>query len=90
LAAAGYDVTLAESADAALAFKEDGQSFDLIISDLEMPGMDGIAFAEHLKHDAKWATIPLVALSSYANPSSWSAAARRAFSAMSASSTAWA
>ena len=68
LAAAGYDVTLAESADAALALKDEGRSFDLIVSDLDMPGMDGIAFAEHVKHDAGWGTIPLVALSSYANP----------------------
>ena len=68
LAAAGYAVTLAASADEALAFKEDGQSFDLIVSDLDMPGMDGIAFAEHVKRDAQWGTIPMIALSSYANP----------------------
>jgi two-component system chemotaxis sensor kinase CheA len=69
LMAAGYDVTLAGSADEALAMKDRGQSFDLIISDLDMPGMDGIAFAGHVKSDPAWSGTPLVALSSYANPS---------------------
>ena len=69
LMAAGYDVTLAGSADEALAMKDRGQSFDLIISDLDMPGMDGIAFAGHVKSDPVWSGTPLVALSSYANPS---------------------
>ena len=54
LKASGYDVTLAASADEALALKDRGASFDLIISDLDMPGMDGIALAERIKADPKW------------------------------------
>ncbi len=46
LEASGYRVTAVGSAEEALALKEKGAAFDLIISDLEMPGMDGIAFAE--------------------------------------------
>ena len=68
LAASGYRVTVAGSADEALALKDKGLSFDLIISDLEMPGMDGIALAERIKGDAKWGKIPLIALSSYGSP----------------------
>ena len=40
------------SAEEALALKDKALVFDLIVSDLEMPGMDGIAFAERLKEDA--------------------------------------
>jgi two-component system, chemotaxis family, sensor kinase CheA len=68
LAARGYDVTLAGSADEALALKEKAADFDLIVSDLDMPGMDGIALAERLKGDPAWGKIPLIALSSHSNP----------------------
>ena len=68
LKASGYDVTLAASADEALALKDSGASFDLIISDLDMPGMDGIALAERIKADPKWQRIPLIALSSHSSP----------------------
>jgi two-component system, chemotaxis family, sensor kinase CheA len=68
LKASGYDVTLAASAGEALALRDSGASFDLIISDLDMPGMDGIALAERIKADAKWQRIPLIALSSHSSP----------------------
>ncbi len=68
LKASGYDVTLAASAPEALGFLEAGASFDLIVSDLDMPVMDGIQLAERLKSDPRWAGIPLVALSSHTNP----------------------
>jgi two-component system chemotaxis sensor kinase CheA len=41
--------------------------FDIIVSDIDMPGMDGIALAERIKADPNWARIPLVALSSHTN-----------------------
>ena len=68
LEASGYRVTAVGSADEALALKAKCVSFDLIVSDLEMPDMDGIAFAERLKGDAAWGKIPLIALSSYGSP----------------------
>jgi two-component system chemotaxis sensor kinase CheA len=68
LTASGYDVTLAASAEEALALKEKGASFDLIVSDLDMPGMDGIALAERIKADPHWGKIPLIALSSHSSP----------------------
>ena len=68
LKASGYDVTLAASAGEALALRDSGASFDLIISDLDMPGMDGIALAGRIKADPKWQRIPLIALSSHSSP----------------------
>jgi two-component system chemotaxis sensor kinase CheA len=68
LEASGYDVTLAASAEEVLALKDGGAAFDLIVSDLDMPGMDGIALAERIKADSKWQGIPLIALSSHTSP----------------------
>jgi two-component system chemotaxis sensor kinase CheA len=68
LTASGFSVTLAASADEVLALKDKGETFDLIVSDLDMPGMDGFALAERIKADPRWEEVPLVALSSYSNP----------------------
>jgi two-component system chemotaxis sensor kinase CheA len=68
LAAAGYDVTLAGSAREAHDLREAGVQFDIIISDIEMPEMDGIEFAQSLRGDAAWGTIPIIALSSHGAP----------------------
>ncbi len=68
LTAAGYEVTLAASAEEALALKAKGERFDLVVSDIDMPGMDGIAMAKRIKADPEWAKVPMVALSSYSNP----------------------
>lgn len=68
LSVAGYDVTSVDSASAALRLCENGEMFDAIISDIEMPGMSGFELAEAIKRDARWSEIPMVALSSYATP----------------------
>jgi len=68
LSSAGYNVTMVESATDALKLKDAGESYDVIVSDIEMPEMDGIAFAEHLKGDSTWGKIPIIALSSHTNP----------------------
>jgi two-component system chemotaxis sensor kinase CheA len=68
LKASGYNVTLAASGQEVLALKDKGAAFDLIVSDIDMPGMDGIALAERLKADSTWGKIPLIALSSHTSP----------------------
>lgn len=68
LSSAGYKVTMVESAADALRMKENGEQFDVIVSDIEMPEMDGITFAEHLKEDSQWGGVPIIALSSHTNP----------------------
>src|SRR5579859_1193413 len=66
LSVAGYDVTSVESADKALTLRDSGTTFDVIISDIEMPGMNGFEFAEAVRHDGPWSALPMVALSSHA------------------------
>jgi two-component system chemotaxis sensor kinase CheA len=65
---AGYEVTTAESADAALGLCDSGEDFDVIVSDIEMPGMSGYELAETLRGKTRWSRTPLVALSSHASP----------------------
>jgi two-component system chemotaxis sensor kinase CheA len=65
LSVAGYVVTSVESADDALELRESGSNFDVIISDIEMPGMNGFEFAQAVKGDARWKDTPMVALSSH-------------------------
>jgi len=66
LSVAGFNVTTAESATEALRMRDRGSSFDVIISDIEMPQMDGFAFAEAVRGDHRWGQIPMVALSAHA------------------------
>jgi two-component system chemotaxis sensor kinase CheA len=68
LQAAGFIVTAVDSGDKALALAEAGENFDLIISDIEMPGMDGFAFCEAVKKSGHWQQTPIIALSSHASP----------------------
>ena len=65
---AGYEVTTVESAVEALHLCERGEDFDVILSDIEMPGMSGYDFAEALK-TKRWAETPIVALSAHTSPS---------------------
>ncbi len=65
LSAAGYDVTMAEGGAEALDMLESGQDFDIIVSDIEMPGTNGIEFAKACRSDERWKETPIVALSSY-------------------------
>jgi two-component system chemotaxis response regulator CheV len=42
--------------------------FDLIFTDIEMPQMNGIAFARSLRSTPRWANIPIIFNSSLSNP----------------------
>lgn len=68
LSVAGYAVTTAADAVEALALCEKGEKFDVIVSDIEMPEMDGFAFAQKVKAGSGWQNTPMVALSSHATP----------------------
>ena len=66
LAVAGYDVVVVDNADSALKLREAGDSFDAIISDIEMPGMNGFELAENIRSGGQWSETPMIALSSFA------------------------
>ena len=61
---AGYDVATANSAGSALELATD-QSFDLIISDIGMPEMNGYQLAESLRGLSDYRTTPLIAVTGY-------------------------
>jgi two-component system chemotaxis sensor kinase CheA len=69
LGAAGFRVTAVGSAAEALKLREAGKNFDIIVSDIEMPDMDGIAFARTLRASGPWADLPIIALTAHADPS---------------------
>ena len=64
LSAAGYDVTSATTAENALAMRDSGRRFDAIVSDIEMPGMNGHSFARKVREGGSWADLPMLALTS--------------------------
>jgi two-component system chemotaxis sensor kinase CheA len=66
LTAAGYSVTTATGGEQALAILKAGARFEAIVTDLDMPDMDGIALAAAIRADKQLATTPLIALSSVA------------------------
>ena len=70
LSAAGYQVTAVDSATIALSLRDRNEvaRFDAIISDVEMPGMDGLSFARHVRAGGRWASVPLIALSGRFTP----------------------
>ncbi len=61
LAGAGYDVREAASGEAALGVLE-AERVDLVVSEIEIPGLDGIALLKRMKSDPAWWAIPFVAL----------------------------
>jgi two-component system chemotaxis sensor kinase CheA len=64
LQAAGYIVTAVGSAHDALAMLEAGRVFDVAVTDIEMPDMDGYEFAQALRADDRTSELPVIALSS--------------------------
>lgn len=68
LSVAGYSVTTVESAQLALDMCNDGVDFDLIVSDIEMPEMNGLEFARAVRTGSRWAEVPMIALSSNTSP----------------------
>jgi two-component system chemotaxis sensor kinase CheA len=68
LTSAGYDVTARPDADSALRLRADGVTFDVVLSDIEMPGMDGFGLLAEIRREGPWRDIPVVALTSKSRP----------------------
>ncbi|HEY4075905.1 MAG TPA: chemotaxis protein CheW [Rhizomicrobium sp.] len=67
LVAAGCQVTTAGDGTDALRLRDEGHAFDLIISDIDMPRMDGLTLAQEVRKDPAWQATPMIALSGRAN-----------------------
>jgi two-component system chemotaxis sensor kinase CheA len=68
LKAAGYQVTAVGAAQEALALAKAGHGYCVVVSDIEMPQMNGFELAEALRADPSTAGLPIIALSSLTNP----------------------
>jgi two-component system chemotaxis sensor kinase CheA len=68
LKAAGYRVALATNAKEGLSVLRAGNHFDAILTDIEMPEMNGFEFAETIRADNKLGQVPIIALSSMISP----------------------
>jgi two-component system chemotaxis sensor kinase CheA len=64
LKAAGYKVRVASSAEEGLVQLRSGQNFNVIVTDIEMPEMNGFEFAEAIKSDQHLNHLPVIAVSS--------------------------
>ena len=64
----GYDLTVLTSTNGKMALERmDTHTPDLIISDINMPQMDGIQFLAHLRQHSQWLHIPVVFLTAKGN-----------------------
>jgi two-component system chemotaxis sensor kinase CheA len=68
LKAAGYRVRVAPNAQEGLSALRSGQAFDVVLTDIEMPDMNGFEFAETIRADAHLCSLPIIALSSMVSP----------------------
>jgi two-component system cell cycle response regulator DivK len=62
---AGYEVLVATDGETGLATAH-SEHPDLILMDIELPGLDGLEATRRLKADATTRTIPVLALTAYA------------------------
>jgi CheY-like chemotaxis protein len=77
---AGYEVATADSATMALQLTNE-RTFDLIISDIGMPEMNGYELAETLRGHADYQGIPMIAVTGYSEYDDRARALRSGFSA---------
>jgi two-component system, chemotaxis family, sensor kinase CheA len=68
LKAAGYKVRVAPNAQEGLAALRSGHPIDVVLTDIEMPDMNGYEFAETIRADSHLAALPIIALSSLVSP----------------------
>jgi two-component system chemotaxis sensor kinase CheA len=64
LSAAGFDVVSAEDGKAAWKLLQDDPSFNLLITDIEMPKMNGFELVKTIRAEEKFADLPIIAVTS--------------------------
>ena len=68
LSAAGFQASAVGSAEQALRLRDAGVMFDAILSDIEMPDMNGTDFVRAIRAAGPWAHLPVIALTSHTDP----------------------
>ncbi|SFO51750.1 two-component system, chemotaxis family, sensor kinase CheA [Cohaesibacter marisflavi] len=68
LKAAGYEVTICSSGSEALSVLERDPSYEIVVSDIEMPEMNGFELCEAIRRQPATRDIPIIALSSLCTP----------------------
>jgi len=64
LNASGFSVVSAASADEALGVLREGGRVDVVVTDIDMPGMDGFELTSAMRREPRTASIPVIGLSS--------------------------
>jgi two-component system chemotaxis sensor kinase CheA len=68
LKAAGYQVTTVPGAADALEVLKSGRRIDVVVTDIDMPGMNGFDFAQAVQADPATKDLPIIALSALTSP----------------------
>ena len=66
LKGAGYDVTIAENGAIGLE-KVQKQEFDIVLSDVEMPEMNGLAMTAKIRQNSQYDRLPIVLITTLAS-----------------------
>jgi two-component system chemotaxis sensor kinase CheA len=66
--AAGYEVTVAAGATEALRLIKNGERFDVVLTDLDMPDMSGFELSQLLRDDPLTAGVPVIGLTPVDSP----------------------
>lgn len=62
----GHEVCCCEDAEQVFREVGSGELPDLVLMDISLPGMDGLTLTRHLKADARFASIPILAVTAFA------------------------
>jgi two-component system, chemotaxis family, sensor kinase CheA len=69
LGAQGFEVIAVDSPLEAIKLHDDGEIYDVIVSDIEMPEMNGFEFARYVRANKNWSNTPIIAISSFTSNS---------------------